>query len=193
MAKERIVELKKLFDLAEKYAKEVEMLESAVVVPAINELRYAGHHILSAIDDEGSIAEDELTKAIGHCQRAMYEACEAGITFCLDKIKDFNEEYRDVVINEVITNYSERLARAQQTVGVIVAGRGARDSVEAQVDNYMNEFRVVRGIMEVFEASRDDLNVKRAQAEEARRRHHTRIAVMILAVVLAFVTAVFFS
>ena len=198
MDRESIQDLKKLFNRAEQYAKEVEMLRSEVQIPAINELRYAGHHLLKAIDEEGYVSDD-LLEAKSHCFRAMYEAVEAGIVFCLDEIKEFQERYSDVVVSEVIADYPDRLARVQRAMTLIVDGRTGRTSVEAQVECYADELRVVREIMEVFKASRDDLNVKRAQAEEARRnadavrrRDHTRIAVIILAAVLAFLAAVFF-
>ncbi len=76
---------------------------------------------------------------------------------------------------------------------MIVTGRDGRESVEAQVENYAQEFRVVREIMEVFKASRDDLSVKRSQAEVHRRSYHTRIAVIILVAALSLAATIFFS
>ena len=76
---------------------------------------------------------------------------------------------------------------------MIVTGRDGRESVEAQVENYAQEFRVVREIMEVFKASRDDLSVKRSQAEVHRRSYHTRIAVIILVAALPLAATIFFS
>ena len=122
MASQSIIDLKDLFNLAEQYAKEVEMLRSEVQISAINELRYAGYHILNAIDDEETVSEDELLKARSHCHRAMYEAVESGIMFCLDEIKDFQEKHSDVVVSEVIADYPDRLARTQRIVDMIVAG-----------------------------------------------------------------------
>lgn len=114
MTSESVAEVKKLFSLAEQYAKEVEFLSSAVQVPAINELRYAGQHILKAlVKDDDEEADAELGKAKGHCQRAMYEAVEAGIMFCLDAIKAFQEEHRHLVVTEVIPDYPQHLARTQ--------------------------------------------------------------------------------
>ena len=123
----------------------------------------------------------------------MYEAVESGIMFCLDEIKYFQEQYKDVVVSEVIADYPDRLARAQKAVAIIVQGRRDRASVEAQVEEYVKEFRVVREILGVFIASRNDLNAKRVQAKALVRRHQTRITVMILVAVLGFVAAVFFS
>ena len=136
-------------------------MRSEVPIPAINELRYAGHHLLQSIDDDGTIDIESLGKAKSHCERAMYEAAEAGIMFCLDSIKDSGKDYSDIVISEVIQDYPQRLARVQQTLDMIIKGRSDRDSVETHVDAYMEEFRMVRDTLRVCDASRDDLNIKR--------------------------------
>ena len=115
----------------------------------------------------------------------MYEAAEAGIMFCLDSIKDFGEEYRDLVISEVIHDYHERLARAQQTLDMVVKGRSDRNSVESHVDAYMTEFRVVRDTVRLFDASRDDLNAKRVRQVQDHQRFVVRVLVMLLGTLVA--------
>ena len=200
MARERIVEIKHLFDLAEKYIKDVELLRSDVQMPAINELRYAGHHILKAIDEDGNVSDDDIASAKSHCHRAMYEATEAGIMFCLDEIRAFEEVYDDLVIGNVIDNYHELLARAQEAKDLVVVGRADRESVVLHVEQYMEKFSSVREVLNVLKVSRNDLNAMRAQAEEAgrraaaaKRRDYVRLAMMGLAAVLALITAVYFS
>lgn len=89
-------------------------------------MRYAGHHLLQSIDDAGTVDIETLRKAKSHCERAMYEAAEAGIMFCLDSIKEFREDYRDVVVSDVIQDYPQRCARAQQTLDMVVKGRSDR-------------------------------------------------------------------
>ena len=160
MTDSNIVELRHLYEKADSFAREVGELRREVAIPAINELRYAGHHILQSTDDDGTIDIKGLGKAKSHCERAMYEAAEAGIMFCPDSIRDFGKDYSDVVISEVIHDYPQRRARAQQTLDVIIRGRSDRDSVESHVDAYMEEFRVVRDTLRLCDASRDDLNAK---------------------------------
>lgn len=199
MTRESAAEVKNLFNLfnlAEQYAKEVEILSSAVQVPAINELRYAGQHILKAlVEDDGEAADTELGKAKGHCQRAMYEAVEAGIMYCLDEIKAFQEDHRGLVISAVVSDYHKLLVRAQQATDKVVEGRSDRESVAEHVEEYIAEFRAVLEIVRLFEASRDDLSAMRLERDEAKRRHNTRIVMMglgsaiaLLAAVLAFFT-----
>lgn len=176
----RILEIRRLYDQADSLAREVGELRSEVQIPAINELRYAGHHALQAITDDGEVDIEVLAKAKSHCERAMYEAAEAGIMFCLDSIKDFGKTYSDLVISEVIADYPSRLARAQTALDLVVKGRSERASVGEHVAAYMDEFRVVRDIMRVFDASRDDLNAKRAQQIRAHRQFAIRALLLLL-------------
>ena len=161
MTSESIVEVKKLFKLAEQYIKEIEILGSAVQMPAINELRYVAYHVLKSIDESGNISEAEFIKAKSHCHRAMYEALEAGIMVCLEAIKKFQDEYRWLVVTEVIRDYPQHLARAQEAVAVLKVGRSDRESVEQQVEQYKGEFHALRDIVQLFAASRNDLNALR--------------------------------
>lgn len=72
-------ELRRLYETADGFAREVGEFRSEVPIPAHNELRYAGHHLLQSLDNDGTVAdEDQLRKARNHCERAMYEAAEAG-------------------------------------------------------------------------------------------------------------------
>ncbi len=75
-----ISELTESYETADRFTREVAQFRSAVAVPANNELRYAGHHLLQALDGQEQISKpDEVRKAKNHCERAMYDAAEAGI------------------------------------------------------------------------------------------------------------------
>ena len=181
----RIVEIRRLYDEADRLAREVGELRSEVQIPAINELRYAGHHALQAIADDGAVDIEAFGKAKSHCERAMYEAAEAGIMFCLDAIEDFRKTYRDLVISDVIADYHSRLARTQKALDLVVKGRSERTSVGEHVDAYMDEFRVVRETMRLFDASRDDLNARRAQQIREYRQFAIRALLLLLGVLVA--------
>ena len=78
-------------------------MRSEVAIPATNELRYAGHHLLQSINEDGMVHDEEyLRKAKSHCERAMYEAAEAGIMSALEQINDFRKDYKDIVVSEVV-------------------------------------------------------------------------------------------
>jgi hypothetical protein len=67
---------------------------NSVVVPAVNELRYAAKHISKIFypSDSSQINTEELDKAIRHCVRAKYDALHA---ISLYLIRDFQHFIRD--------------------------------------------------------------------------------------------------
>ena len=68
-------------------AKSVSLASREAVIPAHNELRNAGYHLLHAIDGSGCAVDDEqIDKAIAHCDRAIYDAAEAGVIITLDAL-----------------------------------------------------------------------------------------------------------
>ena len=90
-----IRELRNLYETADSFAREVSEFRSEVSIPVHNELRYAGHHLLQSIDDGGTIVEGgQFSRAKRHCERAMYEAAEAGIMSALDEIAAFRNRIR---------------------------------------------------------------------------------------------------
>ena len=92
-----------LYGTAEGFIKEVEVCRASVPIAAINELRYAGHHLVKGLADEDEKRfHEELDKASDHCNRSMYEASEAGIAYLLDLIKIFEDDYDDVPIIEIV-------------------------------------------------------------------------------------------
>ena len=79
-----ISELTESYDTADRFTRDVAQFRSAVAVPANNELRYAGHHLLQALDGQEQVTKPEgLRKAKNHCERAMYDAAQAGIWYTL--------------------------------------------------------------------------------------------------------------
>ncbi len=80
----------KRFSVAENFIKEVELCASAIAFPAINQLRYAGHHLLKALaSDDQAAVRHEVDDVRDHCHRAMYEASEAGIGYLIELLKTF--------------------------------------------------------------------------------------------------------
>ena len=78
-----------LYHEAENALKLYERISLSNLAPALNELRYAGHHILeakSAADDEERLKHEE--RAVAHCERSIYDAKEATIITLLECIAD---------------------------------------------------------------------------------------------------------
>ena len=82
-------DIKKLYGKAENALKQYERISLSNLAPALNELRYAGHHLLEA---ENAVVDEErmhhLTRAAAHCERAVYDAKEATIISLLECVAD---------------------------------------------------------------------------------------------------------
>lgn len=115
--KNAVKEIVTLFDSAEDKVKEVEQLAQELSVPSINELRYVGYHLARAFcEEDPQELNIQITKAKGHCKRAIYDAHEIGIIFMLEQIKLFKEEYSQFSssVIEVLPSYTQELATASK-------------------------------------------------------------------------------
>jgi len=86
----KTIDVSAAFKAAEGAMKFAERISCEVVIPAVNQLRYALCHVLEG-DDEA---------AVRHCVRARYDAYEAAVGFFLDYIacgKNFPEKIAEIV------------------------------------------------------------------------------------------------
>ncbi|MCL2845469.1 MAG: hypothetical protein FWE23_08480 [Chitinivibrionia bacterium] len=96
-------ELQDLFDEAEMLMKKIELVyDDKYFAPASNELRYAFGHYLKYQNGNN---EEDYTKAKNHIQRAIYDAKEFIATTFLERIKDFEKEYKSVAITAVVSDW----------------------------------------------------------------------------------------
>ena len=170
---EGIEKFKSLYETADQFAREVGWLESAVSIPAHNQLRYAGHHISKATGLDGVVdcESENFQKAVNHCERAMYEAAEAGILFLTDEMNSFRKRYKSLVITNVISDYPAKLMVAREARDLVVRGRENRISVTDHVAEYMNKFREMKRVYEELDSCRDELNAAFANQNREHRRY----------------------
>lgn len=175
---------------ADDFCKEVQAFVSEAGIPAMNELRYAGYHLLGAINDHGSLVDKaELISAINHAKRACYEAGEAGILIALDQINAFKNDYKNVVVTTVVKNYNDiklDAARAQQRI------KSERDHASpdgTDYDDYVTHFKLLRDHCLALDMARDELNkLVRNEAKVARRW-----LIALLATILFGVAAIIYN
>ncbi len=116
--KNRYQLVKDSFKKAEDSIKSFELENNELAIPSINELRYAGHHILNATqENKSSKILRELDKAHRHTKRAYYDAVEATLLYSLDEIKIFDKEYKKIPETlSVINNYNEKISKIYDIV-----------------------------------------------------------------------------
>ncbi|MCY4588199.1 MAG: hypothetical protein OXB98_19390 [Bryobacterales bacterium] len=164
-------QIQQLYNEAERFIKEVEVVEAAVAFPAINQLRYAGHHLLKALVSEArEDFQTELNDIRDHCHRAMYEAAEAGIGYLLELFTTFETDFKDIIVTDTVSDYSEIRALRQAAASELYKGRVDRSSPVEQVRHYMNRYRELKQGVDKLEASRSELNkVKMREVKSSRR------------------------
>ena len=174
---------RQLYEDADEFTREVAEFRESIPIPAHNELRYAGHHLLQALDDDGTIADQEqLRRACTHCERAMYEAAEAGIISLLVSIRQFQKDYKDIVIGEVVPTYSDCKASARRAQELLTSGRSKEITATSTASEYMRAFRELRKASDSLEDARDDLNAKLAYQKRGARRFLTTTIIALLGV-----------
>lgn len=160
-----------LFKKLEPLQKRVECLGNGLDGPALNETRNATYHLLKALEGAEQASEIEITKAMRHAQRAIYDCYEAILLHELNKLKIFREEYRNVVVTQVLPEYvqgGQGANKAKSDIDKVRAGSNlSRDDYEngyysqnrsdiyAQIEPYvaiLNEFN------NKCEAAREELN-----------------------------------
>lgn len=115
--------IKRHYRRAERAIKRCDSLADAVPTPAINQLRYAGYHILVAIsaDKAGDSARtmQELLEAEEHCRRAWLDAFDSVTRYHLKVIRAFEErQYPLRVIEKHIPDFSTSMAHARDVYRV---------------------------------------------------------------------------
>lgn len=184
---EALQEVVESYEAADRFVREVGTFSKKAVIPALNELRYAGHHVIQAIDhnDRRVVDADKLRSARSHCRRAMYEASEAGIMFAASAVLSVHAAYPNIVISEVVRDYHEFRVRAKRAQDLVNRGRADRASVLDHTHAYMEAFRGLREAVDVLDAASDDLNAKVAARQLGDRRFFQRIALAIVALALS--------
>ena len=181
-----IAAYRQLYENADKFSREVAEFRQSIAIPAHNELRYAGHHLLQALDDSGTVAvEEQLRRACIHCERAMYEAAEAGIISLLGSISQFQEDYKDIVVVEVVPEYGDCKATARRAKDLLIRGRSKDATATDTASEYMHAFRELRAAGDMLEDARDDLNAKLADQRTNSRRFVATAAITLLGSLVA--------
>ena len=100
---------------AEDQIKIVELIDKELVIPSVNQLRYAGYHIAKGVACF-DIAElnKHIEKAVNHCKRSYYDANEVAVIYYLEEIQAFQNDFgKTNAVLSVVSDYCDLLAQAQ--------------------------------------------------------------------------------
>jgi len=161
----------KLFAIAEQSCKNAEIVvPEGVLVPAINELRYAGHHMMRAFaaDDEQS-AREEIKKAQGHAVRSIHDVYDALAIYYIDQCRQFSDEFKSIPISQAYPDYladRQKLEDAKKKIHAIPR----TSEVEIDIANKEKYVNTLQEVFNSFENARDELNKEKSKARQNARR-----------------------
>lgn len=185
--------IEKNFKDAESKIKSAELLDQTISIPSINELRYAGHHILRAtqLKEEAGIVE-ELDKANRHTKRSFYDAVEASILYKLQKIENFDKEYK--LIPETITvinNYNSKLSQVSNIVQEIEdINIDSRDEKYKIIEDH---YKTIKEINSEFQMSIPTIVNLIDKNEQTEKKEHRRFVLQLIMGAIAIIVTIAIS
>jgi hypothetical protein len=147
------------FKAAEKRLKTIERedVRDGLDIPSVNELRYVSFHILASLEtDDVGVQQEQIKRAIRHCQRASYDAVELRVLQLLEDVQQFRDDYRLVPVSNVLLGYVEMMAKTQEINQFI-----ADASDETKPEYYEiceQKLEDLKIIVVKLDASREELN-----------------------------------
>ncbi len=191
------LELMKLYHRAESALKRAEQASDSLVIPAVNELRYAGRHIVDALcpKESGKEPKVELNEAKTHIERAIYDSVEVSAVYYLGKIRNFQETYSTIPITEHLPEYKDYIRKYYEILDFI-GDNNRRDpsneyeKLEGYSDELCSIWRALEAISE--ELNKVLLRQSEANAKVLREQQRSNIAIGIAAISMLIAVAALF-
>ncbi len=190
-----------LYSQAERYIKRLERCDPdrGLLIPAINELRYAGCHIKRSFCAESREEYHlHITSAERHCKRSICDTLSSLIDFVNISLRDIRDDYRFVPIGSHVDGHTHLMAEVGEIIQFVdehahdedrEAIECREDHVHDDVDDWPYEDLVSKAdrlteIKKLYDAARPDLN-------RASRRFFMTVIVAAISVpvAIAFLTA----
>jgi len=172
--------LREKFKLAEKAIKTIEVYHDDLVIPAVNQLRYAGFHLTKYLvnQEDGT----QLPKAAFHCERATYDALETGLTYLAEQFQTFEDDYRDVQIVPHVQEFHE-FKREYLEIQAFVIEHSNNEARKNHTDECFGHYERLKEIVEYLDLARDELNKEKDKQRTSSRRF--QVVAIIAAATLA--------
>lgn len=163
------------FKEAEKVLKDIEhRYHRDLVIPSVNQLRYAGKHLSRIIEGEGDLT-DNTRDAVKHCKRSIYDSYELEIVFLTEAFDRFQDDYSHIVIsNDILPGYVDIVRRFDD--GLDFIGQVQNDSREKYYQNCEGHVAGMREAYKQIKAARHPLNALMA---EQRKQTINRLLLLI--------------
>lgn len=178
-------EIRVLFDQAEGYMKSLEHVDG-LYIPTVNQLRYAGRHLVDFLNGKSTPDCSLLEKTKRHCQRAVYDAIDAHIQYHINEVESFQDDFKDVVIADIFPEYNKLIQLKNSALEFLEEGLAKN---EDRGELYKEAIKLKEQFVDMtngLPAARDELNKKVFQ--QRRSAIHTWLATILA--ILGFATGI---
>jgi len=194
---EQFILVAETFKRAESKIKEIEIHNSEIIIPSLNELRYVGYHIILAgkAQDEQKI-DEELQKANQHAERAIYDAIEAGLLYKIEEIRNFHMDFDHIPqTTKIIDGYLDKMSKVQNALQTIsLVDKETREDKYKEIEVH---YKTITEIANIFQLSsnkiKDAVYEDNKKAKQEGRRFIINALLATLAIVVAVAIAYFTS
>ena len=134
---------------------------------AVNELRYAGRHLLNGlVSDDPDDQAEQFLRSRRHCERALYEAYDSAIYYHFAQYDQFKADYRRIVISDVIPDFVSIEKTMKEARDFLDDARRDSDNREDYYRKAAEKHANVSEASKTLEAAREELNKKVNQHNE---------------------------
>ena len=156
--------------------------DQGIDTAAVNELRYAGRHVLNGLvaENEGKRGR-EFRRAEDHCERALYEAHDAAVFFYFRSFQQFKEDYSIIPIAETIPDFIEISASMNEARKFLAKAREDAENRASYYEQAEDQHATVKQAWARLDAAREELNkavraLVESREEEAKAKAATASA-----------------
>ena len=126
---------------------------------AINELRYAGRHVLNGLNATDPEERDrEFRRTEDHCERALYEAYDNAIFFYFRSFDQFKSDYARIPITETVPNFIDIETSMLEARKFLETARREEEKRETYYEQAMDQHEIVSRAWTRLDAARGELN-----------------------------------
>lgn len=172
MTSQSLIELRAQYKEAEDAIKLYERVSLDNLVAAVNELRYAGHHLLAYETEKDPVIKSDLMSRVAHhCERAKYDAKEATIIALLEEMADFRDQrFSSTEMDLVLPGWRDVFAASARAVKTLELAGSVKAFEDNTADIAIKELLDARDKLSSAAFAINELRHRREEENEKARR-----------------------
>jgi len=163
-----------------------------LLMPAVNQLRYAGSHLVRTLDSRDlSKIESNLRQAISHCRRATFDSLEVQVRYYLGECDMFTEQFKSISIVEVLPYYPDDRGTVEDIRDRLPSMLCAGDDRGKHLEDLGRDLSTLKKIAKEWANATVKLNKNlETKIYGLNREHRRRVITTLLGAVVAIIAGV---